>query len=112
MRVTSRNHLYFLVCATFLGGTQALAQDGSSDRPRPPGEHGPGDGQRPEPRRPPEAAFTACADLKANDVCEVQLKDRTIEGQCVVAREDDKLFCMPDHPHGPPPQGNQLNQLD
>lgn len=112
MRVTSRNHLYFLVCALFLSGGQALAQDRSDDRPRPPenGQGGPGqgDGPRGPQRRPPQAAFTACADLKADDVCEVQLKERTIEGKCVPARdEEDALVCVPDHFQGqPPPSSN------
>ena len=104
MRVTSRNHLFFLLCAMFLSGGQALAQDRNDDRPRPP-EHGQGDGPRGEHRRPPEAAFIACADLKQDDVCEVQLKDRKLEGKCVPAREDEKLVCLPDHPHGPPQDG-------
>jgi hypothetical protein len=103
MRVISRNHLFLVLCALSSPGASALAQD----RPEPP-RHGPGEGPQ-GPRKPPEAAFTACSDLKEDDVCEVELPDRndsnqkrTIEGKCVSARDEGRLICLPDHPPEPP----------
>jgi hypothetical protein len=97
MRVISRNHLLLLLCVSSFGAGSVLAQD----RPQPrPGE-GPGEHNR-EHRKPPEAAFSACDDLKEDDVCEVELPDRNIEGKCVPARDEARLLCLPDHPPAPP----------
>ena len=104
MRVISRNHLFLVLCALSSPGASALAQD----RPEPP-RNGPGEGPQGPHRKPPEAAFTACADLEEDDVCEVELPDwkdanqkKTIEGKCVQARDEDRLICLPDHPPEPP----------
>jgi hypothetical protein len=35
-------------------------------------------------------------------VCEVELRDRTIDGKCAADKDDGKLFCRPDHPPMPP----------
>jgi hypothetical protein len=58
----------------------------------------------PAPREPPPFAFEACADKQEGATCTVELPDRTLEGTCVVSR-DDRLFCMPDNMPPPPPHG-------
>jgi hypothetical protein len=90
MRVVGRNHLFLVLCAMSFG-TSVLADD----RPQPPR---PGEGPEGPHRKPPEAAFSACADLKADDVCEVATPDKTIEGKCVPDRDRARLMCLPDHP--------------
>jgi hypothetical protein len=97
MRVIGRNYLFLVLCAASLGAGGVMAED----RPQPDGP--PGHGPQGQPRKPPEAAFSACNDLQENDVCEVELGDRTIEGKCVPARDEARLLCLPDHPMGPPP---------
>jgi hypothetical protein len=97
MRVFSRNHLCLVLCAMSFTGATALADD----RREPP-RGGPGDGAQGAPRKPPEAAFSACTNLKEDDVCEVEMGQRTIEGKCVPAREEERLVCMPDRPPAPP----------
>lgn len=86
------------LCGAWLVTASVLAQ---SDN-RPPGDgHGPGGEGR--GHKPPEAAYTACKDLNADDVCSVTFKEHTIEGTCTEDSETSKLFCRPDHPPGPPP---------
>jgi|GEM_PF-4108998 len=97
MRVIGRNYLFLVLCAASLGAGGVMAQG----RPQPDGR--PGNGPPGQPRKPPEAAFSACNDLQEDDVCEVDLGDRTIEGKCVSARDEARLLCLPDHPPGPPP---------
>jgi hypothetical protein len=87
MRVMSRNYLFLVLCAASIGAASAAAED----RPQPP-DGRPGEGHR----KPPEAAFSACANLQEDDVCEVDLGERTIEGKCVPAREEQRLLCLPD----------------
>lgn len=69
----------------------------------PPGAH---DGTSHPPRRaPPAAAYDACVDAAEGDACDVELRDRTIDGTCVPDREDESvLFCRPNRPPGPPPE--------
>jgi hypothetical protein len=97
MGAFSRNHLVFALCAASFSGSSALAQD----QPQPP-RQGFGDGQQGPHRQPPEAAFTACSELKEDDVCEVELQDRTIQGKCVPGRDEARLVCLPDRPPPPP----------
>ena len=89
MRVISRNYLFLVLCAASFGAGGVMADD------RQPPDGRPGDGPH---RKPPEAAFSACTDLQEDDVCEVELRDRTIQGKCVPARDEARLHCMPDHP--------------
>lgn len=96
MRVIGRNYLLLVLCAASFGAGSVWADD----RPQPDGR--PGDGPPNQHRKPPEAAFSACDDLKEDDVCEVELGDRTIEGKCVPARDEARLLCLPDHPPSPP----------
>jgi hypothetical protein len=95
MRVIGRNYLFLVLCAASFGAGGVIADD----RHQPPGQ-GP---QGPHPK-PPEAAFSACTDLQEDDVCEVDLGDKTIQGKCVPARAEARLLCLPDHPPGPPGQ--------
>jgi len=90
MRGISRNHLFLVLCAASFGAASAAAED----RPQPPADR-----QGPQ-RKPTEAAFSACTDLQENDVCEVDLGDRTIEGKCVPARDEARLLCLPEQPEG------------
>jgi len=53
--------------------------------------------------QPPQAAFDACARLKAGDVCTITLPDHTLSGVCVTPPDAAALVCRPDHPPGPPP---------
>ena len=98
MRVISRNYLFLVFCAASFGAGSATAED----RPQPP-DGRPAEGHH----KPPEAAFSACNDLKEDDVCEVDLGERTIQGKCVPAREEARLLCLPDHMEGPPPGGTR-----
>jgi len=71
---------------------------------------------RPPPRRPPQAAFDACAKAKQGDACTVALPDRTgdrtgdrtVAGTCVPLPDTAELVCRPEHPGGhrpgPPPE--------
>ena len=98
MRVIGRNHLFLVLCTMSFGAGSVLADD----RPEPPKDR-PGEGSPGPHRKPPEAAFTACNDLQEDDVCEVALPDKTIEGKCVPAHDEARLLCLPDHPPAPPP---------
>jgi hypothetical protein len=101
MRVIGRNYLFLVLCAASFGAGGVMAED----RHQPPGHgpQGPQGPQGPHPK-PPEAAFSACNDLQQDDVCEVDLGDKTIEGKCVPARDEARLLCLPDHPPGAPGQ--------
>ena len=57
----------------------------------------------PPHHQPPQAAFDACQQKKAGDACQVTFHQHTIDGLCQ-STPDDKLFCRPDHPPGPPPE--------
>lgn len=57
---------------------------------------------RGEPPTPPPEAYSACTSAAEGEACTVTLRDRTIDGICVLDK-DDELFCRPDHPPGPPP---------
>ncbi len=48
--------------------------------------------------KPPEEAFTACADQTNEAACSFQTTDgKTIEGQCAASRKDESLMvCKPD----------------
>jgi hypothetical protein len=59
--------------------------------------------RRGPPRKPPQEAFTACANLSEGDTCNVKLRDRTISGTCETFPDQTALACRPDHPPGPPP---------
>ncbi len=64
---------------------------------------------QPTPPAPPQAAFDACASLKAGDACSFTLDARALEGVCRVGPDDAKVACapkdMPGHGHhGPPPE--------
>lgn len=97
MPVIRRNHLFLVLCAMSFG-TGVLADD----RPQPP-RPGSGEGSEGTHRKPPEAAFTACAELEEDDVCEVAIPEqKTIQGQCVRARDEARLICLPNHPAAPP----------
>jgi hypothetical protein len=93
MRVDPQTLLFTLGLSLAAG--MAFAQD----RPEPPADR---DHAPRERRKPPEAAFSACEDMSEDDVCQVELKDRTIDGKCVADKDDGKLFCMPEHPPLPP----------
>jgi hypothetical protein len=84
-----------LTMATMVGaGALALAAPPEGGPP------GPG-------RRPPEEAFTACANATEGDSCTVTIGDRTLTGSCHAVPphiKDDagKLVCMPPRPPRPP----------
>ena len=85
------------------GFSMALALGGgawadSSDGQPPP--HGPGH------HRPPEAAFTACANLTEGDACTAEVHGQTETGKCIkvpehIKEDAGKLFCGLPHPHPP-----------
>lgn len=60
------------------------------------------------PHGPPPEAFTACASKQESDTCSVQFRDKTLDGKCVMSKEDSKLFCMPNDMSPPPPSGTPL----
>jgi hypothetical protein len=67
-----------------------------ADPPEPPPHQG--------PRRPlPEAAFTACANLKEGDACTAKMRDHERPGTCFLGHEE-RLWCRPQHAPPPPPQ--------
>lgn len=77
-----------------LGLSQAWAQDGSPASHRDDqGGHG--------PRRPPPEAYSACEGKSEGAECQVNFRERTIEGVCV-APQKDELFCMPNDMPQPP----------
>jgi hypothetical protein len=84
------NSLGAAVCCTLLAS--AVSAD---DNHNPPRGHG--------PRKPPQEAYDACADLSQGDDCQVKIHDWTIDGSCERDRDEGKLFCRPDQPPGPPP---------
>lgn len=54
---------------------------------------GPPDGEK---RKPPQAAYDACASADLGDDCTVTANDRTISGTCRKDRDDDSLLvCVP-----------------
>jgi hypothetical protein len=60
---------------------------------------------RPEPHKPPQAAFDACANAKSGDACSFSMPARdgsgaahTITGTCDTPPEETALACKPDHP--------------
>ncbi len=59
---------------------------------------------RPAPRKPPQAAFEACAKAQQGDACSVTFGDRRIDGTCGPFPDTTALVCRPDHPPGPPPE--------
>jgi len=59
---------------------------------------------RPAPRRPPQAAFEACAKSRQGDACTVSFGDRRIDGTCEAFPDTTALVCRPTHPPGPPPE--------
>jgi len=67
-----------------------------------PGRGPPPDGQR---RKPPQAAYDACAGRDVDDVCTVSHDDRTMSGTCRADHDDDSvLVCAPS---GPPAGGQR-----
>jgi hypothetical protein len=80
------------VCCSLFATVQV-----SADEPSPGHDHD----QR-APRKPPQEAYTACADQSAGDECTVTFGEHSITGSCVADREDGKLFCRPSRPPGPP----------
>jgi hypothetical protein len=54
-----------------------------------------------EHRRPPQAAYDACASKSAGAACEVAMHERTLTGTCEATAEGP-LACRPEHPPGPP----------
>ena len=49
-----------------------------------------------EKRKPPQAAYDACASADLGDSCTVKANDRTISGTCREDRDDDSLLvCVP-----------------
>ncbi|CAA0111595.1 Uncharacterised protein [Zhongshania aliphaticivorans] len=66
----------------------------------------PGGQQGGERGRPPEEAFTACADLSENQACSVSIGDDNISGSCLKPpRGEDKLLCVPEN--GRPPKSDK-----
>jgi hypothetical protein len=59
---------------------------------------------RPSPRKPPQAAFDACAKSSQGDTCTIRLGDRSIDGTCAAFRDTTTLVCRPSRPPGPPPE--------
>jgi hypothetical protein len=61
--------------------------------------------QRPDgpPPTPPPEAFTACEQKSEGAACTVQFDGHTINGTCS-QWQDQKLFCRPERPPGPPPR--------
>jgi hypothetical protein len=59
---------------------------------------------RPPHRKPPQAAFDACAKSQQGDTCSVAFGERTINGTCEAFKDSAALVCRPDHPPGPPPE--------
>lgn len=59
----------------------------------------------PAPPPLPAEAYSACASKSAGDACTIQLRDRTLEGSCAAAANEQRLHCRPNGPPpGPPPQ--------
>lgn len=56
------------------------------------------------PGHPPKEAFDACASKHQGDACTVHLRDLTLDGTCVPARDSDALICRPNQPPPPPPE--------
>lgn len=86
---------------------QAVAEDATSHRDHMPNRPG---------RRPPPEAFNACQGKSEGSECSVSFRDRTLEGVCVLA-PDEQLFCLPndmppppagERPDGPPPDRNVM----
>jgi hypothetical protein len=46
-------------------------------------------------RRPPEAAFAACNNVREGDACSFQGRDRKIEGTCRKPPKQDRRVCRP-----------------
>lgn len=53
-----------------------------------------------EGRTPPEAMFTACADLAVGDACSVETPRGTREGVCFMREGDERALCRPQRPQG------------
>ncbi len=79
------NAMLAAVVTTFVfGSLVAFAQPGGA----PPGG---------EKRKPPQAAYDACASADLGDSCTVSAPDRTISGTCREDRDDDSvLVCVPE----------------
>ena len=56
-------------------------------------------------RTPPEAMFTACADLAIGNACSVETPRGTREGVCFMREGDERALCRPQRPQGG--QGNR-----
>lgn len=89
-----RTSLLTLLCALTLSEGAAAAQHRPPRSDAEPGAH--------RGHKPPEEAYTACEELSEDDACQLELRDRTIEGNCVADRDDGTLFCMPERPPMPP----------
>jgi hypothetical protein len=76
-----------------LDGSPLAAVAADSPPPPPPGHH----------HKIPDEAFVACKDLSEGEACTVTVHDHQHDGFCRKAHEDERLFCMPDHPPGPHP---------
>ena len=59
---------------------------------------------RPGRRKPPQAAFDACATSTLGAPCSVTLGDHSMTGTCEKGPDDEALACRLDHPPGPPPE--------
>lgn len=59
------------------------------------------------PRAPPQAAFDACASLRAGDACSFTLEAQAVQGVCRAGPDGSQVACAPDdlpgHGRGGPP---------
>ncbi len=79
----SNKMLAAVVTCFVLGSLVAFAQPGGA----------PPNGEQ---RKPPQAAYDACAGADLGDSCTVTGSDRTISGTCREDRDDDSLLvCVP-----------------
>jgi hypothetical protein len=87
-----------LACAALVPLVSRARADPGDQRPS---SHKDELGHRP-PGPPPEA-FEACSEKQEGESCTVELRDRTLSGSCLQAREQEALFCLPDELPPPPP---------
>jgi hypothetical protein len=88
-----------LACAALISLVSRARADSGSQRPS---SHKDELGRR--PHGPPPGAFEACNEKQEGETCTVELRDHTLSGSCLQAREHDALFCMPDELPPPPPE--------
>lgn len=83
----------FVIIAFLDGSPLAAVADEVAPKAQPPHHH-----------KIPDEAFAACKDHSEGAACTVTMRDKTRDGVCRASHhQDQRLFCMPPHPHQPPP---------